>query len=44
MHAVIANVEAGFVPFIPPTLVADTAAPLLAVKDAVLEDPKLGFG
>eukprot|EP00178_Gracilaria_changii_P004009 TRINITY_DN1610_c0_g1_i1.p1 TRINITY_DN1610_c0_g1~~TRINITY_DN1610_c0_g1_i1.p1 ORF type:complete len:201 (+),score=22.32 TRINITY_DN1610_c0_g1_i1:108-710(+) len=41
VHAVIANVEAGFVPFVPPTLIADTAEPLLAVKTAVLEDPKV---
>lgn len=40
---VIANVEAGFLTGIPTTLIADTAAPLLAVKTAVLEDPKVSL-
>ena len=43
MHAIIANVEANFCTGIPPTLIKDTAAPLLGVQAAVLEDPKVGF-
>ena len=42
MYAIIANVEAAYINFVPSTLIADMAAPLLVVKDAVLEDPKVG--
>eukprot|EP00178_Gracilaria_changii_P004012 TRINITY_DN1610_c0_g1_i4.p2 TRINITY_DN1610_c0_g1~~TRINITY_DN1610_c0_g1_i4.p2 ORF type:complete len:202 (+),score=30.75 TRINITY_DN1610_c0_g1_i4:108-713(+) len=41
VHAVIANVEADFCTGIPPTLIKDTAAPLLEVQAAVMEDPKV---
>jgi len=41
VYAVISVVEAHFVDAIPATLIADMAPPLLAVKDAVLEDPKV---
>eukprot|EP00752_Nemacystus_decipiens_P018565 g16644.t1 len=41
VHAVIANVEANFCTGIPTTLVKDTAAPLLEVQAAVLDDPKV---
>ena len=43
MHALIANVEAAFCTGIPATLIKDTAAPLMEVQAAVLEDPKVGF-
>ena len=43
MHALIANVEAEFCTGIPATLIKDTAAPLMEVQAAVLEDPKVGF-
>lgn len=42
VHALVANVQAGFLPFIPTTLFEDTAAPLMAVDAAVMEDPKVG--
>eukprot|EP00752_Nemacystus_decipiens_P018568 g16647.t1 len=41
VHAIIANVEADFCTGIPPTLIKDTAAPLMEVQAAVLEDPKV---
>eukprot|EP00752_Nemacystus_decipiens_P018574 g16653.t1 len=41
VHAVIANVEAGFCTGIPTTLIKDTAAPLLEVEAAVMDDPKV---
>eukprot|EP00752_Nemacystus_decipiens_P018567 g16646.t1 len=41
VHAIIANVKADFCTGIPTTLIKDTAAPLLEVQAAVLEDPKV---
>eukprot|EP00903_Cladosiphon_okamuranus_P012912 g12055.t1 len=41
VHALIANVEADFCTGIPATLIKDTAAPLMEVHAAVLEDPKV---
>ena len=43
VHALIANVEADFLTGIPTTLIKDTAAPLLVVDAAVMEDPKVGL-
>ena len=43
VHALIANVEADFCTGIPTTLIKNTAAPLLEVQAAVLEDPKVGL-
>eukprot|EP00903_Cladosiphon_okamuranus_P012827 g11987.t1 len=41
VHAIIANVEANFLTGIPTTLIKDTAASLVEVQAAVLEDPKV---
>ena len=43
VHALIAEVESDVLTGIPPTLIKDTAAPLMEVQAALLEDPKVGL-